>query len=94
LNNLVQEMAPIDSGFRRRLRSALNLWIDGLEAHIRRGQQAGFIKCEVDARQVAHFVVMMHEGMFGMLKGLGDTLAFGTLFASVRAYLRSIEAPH
>jgi AcrR family transcriptional regulator len=94
VNNLVQEMAPIDSGFRRRLQGALNLWIDGLEVHIRRGQQAGFINRELDARQVARFVVLMHEGMFGMLKGLGDTVAFGTLFAPVRAYLRSIESPY
>lgn len=93
LNNLVQEMAPIDRGFRRRLQGALNLWIDGLEIHIRRGQRAGFIKRGVDASEVAHFIVLMHEGVFGMLKGLGDPLAFRTLFASVKSYLRSIEAP-
>jgi TetR/AcrR family transcriptional repressor of nem operon len=92
LNNLVQEMAPIDRGFRRRLQGALNLWIDGLEIHIQRGQRGGFIKRSVDAREVAHFVVMMHEGIFGMLKGLGDPLAFRPLFASVKSYLRSIEA--
>ncbi len=43
LNNLVQEMSPIDSGFKRRLQRALNLWIDGIESHIRRGQAA--VRC-------------------------------------------------
>ena len=93
LNNLVQEMSPIDAGFRRRLRSALNLWIDGIEMHIRRGQESGFIDRDADARQAAHFIVLLHEGIFGMLKGLGDPVAFHTLFASVRSYLRSLEAP-
>jgi TetR/AcrR family transcriptional repressor of nem operon len=93
LNNLVQEMSPIDSGFRRRLQSALVTWISGIETHIRRGQSAGFIDPTADAGQIAHFVVLMHEGIFGMLKGLGKPLAFQPLFASVKQYLRSIEAP-
>jgi TetR/AcrR family transcriptional regulator, transcriptional repressor for nem operon len=91
VNNLVQEMSPIDRGFSRRLRGALNLWIDGIEVHIRRGQENGFIDRGVDAREVAHFVVLMHEGVFGMLKGLGDHAAFHMFFASFRSYLRSIE---
>ena len=93
LNNLVQEMSPIDAGFRRRLKSALNRWIDGIEEHIRRGQESGFIDPDADARQAAHFIVLLHEGIFGMLKGLGDPVAFHTFFASVRSYLRSLEAP-
>jgi AcrR family transcriptional regulator len=94
LNNLVQEMAPIDKGFKRRLQGVLNLWIDKLETHIRRGQKKGFIRRDVSARQVAHFVVLLHEGSYGLLKGLGDPAAFRTLFASVKQYLKSIEAPH
>jgi TetR/AcrR family transcriptional repressor of nem operon len=93
LNNLVQEMTPLDRGFRRRLQSTLNLWIDGIEVHIRRGQATGFVSRKVDAREVAHFVVLMHEGVFGMLKGLGDAAAFHMFFASFRSYLRSIESP-
>lgn len=93
LNNLVQEMSPLDAGFRRRLQAALNRWIDGVEVHLRRGQESGYVDREVDPRQAAHFIVLMHEGIFGMLKGLGDAATFHTFFASVRSYLRSIEAP-
>jgi TetR/AcrR family transcriptional regulator, transcriptional repressor for nem operon len=93
LNNLVQEMSPIDRGFRRRLQGALNRWIDGIELHIRRGQASGYVDRDVDARQAAHFIVLMHEGIFGMLKGLGDAAAFHTFFASVRSYLRALESP-
>jgi TetR/AcrR family transcriptional repressor of nem operon len=93
LNNLVQEMAPIDKGFQVRLQSALNLWIDELELHLKRGQRAGFVRPDVDTRQAAHFIVLLHEGTYGLLKGLDDPGAFRTLFAAVKAYLRSIEAP-
>ncbi len=93
LNNLVQEMAPVDPGFRTRLQRALNLWIDELEVHLKRGQTAGFVRPEVDTRQAAHFIVLLHEGVYGLIKGLGDPGAFRTLFASVKQYLRSIETP-
>jgi TetR/AcrR family transcriptional regulator, transcriptional repressor for nem operon len=92
LNNLVQEMSRLDAGFRRRLQAAIALWIDGVELHIRRGQAAGFVARRVDAGQAAHFIVLMHEGIFGMLKGLGDPNAFPIFFAPVKEYLRSIEA--
>jgi hypothetical protein len=61
--------------------------------HILRGQESGFVKRDVDALQAAHFIVLLHEGLFGMLKGLGDPVAFHAFFASITSYLRSIEAP-
>ena len=75
LNNLVQEMAPIDKGFQVRLQSALNLWIDELELHLKRGQRACFVRRDVDTRQAAHFIVLLHEGTYGLLKGLDDAIA-------------------
>jgi TetR/AcrR family transcriptional repressor of nem operon len=90
LNNLVQEMAPVDRGFRDRLRAALELWIDGVARHLRRGQRAGFVRKDVNAHQAAQFIVLLHEGTFGMLKGLGNPRAFRPLFAPAKAYLQSI----
>lgn len=94
LNNLVQEMAPIDAGFRDRLRAALALWVDGVALHLKRGQQAGFVRLDVNARNAAQFIVLMHEGTYGMLKGLGDPRAFRSLFAPVKQYLESIATAH
>ncbi len=34
LNNLVQEMSPIDQGFHKRLKYALNLWVDEMERQL------------------------------------------------------------
>lgn len=92
LNNLVQEMAPIDRGFKTRLQAALNLWIDETEKHIKRAQNEGYIKKTVKARAIAQFVVMTHEGYFGLIKGLDDPSAVNSLFGSVKQYFDSLAA--
>ena len=91
LNNLVQEMAPVDAGFRRRLQAALNLWIDGIDKHLRRAKSAGLIRPGVNTRHVAHFVVMSHEGFFGLLKGLNDPGAFLALYDSLKRYFQTLQ---
>ena len=91
LNNLVQEMSPVDAGFKRRLQTALTLWIDQTDIHLRRAKKAGFIKPEVNTRHVAHFVVMAHEGVYGMLKGLDDPKVFDALYDSMKRYFEMIS---
>ncbi len=91
LNNLVQEMSPIDEGFRKRLKVALHLWIGETEKHLKRAKRAGLLKSDVNVGEVAHFVVMMHEGLYGILKGLDDPKAFDILFDSFKKYFESIR---
>ena len=91
LNNLVQEMAPIDNGFRKRLKSALNLWIDKMDEHLKKAQADGFLKSEVNTREVAHFIVMAHEGFYGLIKGLGSSGIFTALFRSMKMYFQTIS---
>jgi|SRR6185312_4994048 len=92
LNNLVQEMAPLDKGFKKRLESALNFWIDQTEEHLKRAQAAGFLKKDIAPREVAHFIVMSHEGFYGLIKGLGSSGAYQSLMSSLKIYFRAISA--
>lgn len=92
LNNLVQEMSPIDNGFHKRLQVALNLWVDEMDKHLTRAKNAGYLKADVNTRQVAHFVVMAHEGFYGMLKGLDDPGIFAALYDSLKRYFKTIES--
>lgn len=92
LNNLVQEMVPVDKGFHKRLQIALNLWIDEMDLQLKRGKKAGYIRSDINTRQVAHFVVMAHEGFYGMLKGLNDKSAFHALFDSLKRYFETLKA--
>lgn len=91
LNNLVQEMAPLDAGFRKRLQSALELWVTETERHLARARAAGFLKKSVDTREAAHFIVMAHEGFYGMIKGLGHPHAFEALVNSLGIYFQAIS---
>lgn len=91
LNNLVQEMAPVDKEFKERLQKALNLWIDEMDQHLKRAKKAGYIKEDINTRAVSHFVVMAHEGFYGMLKGLDDLKAFDVLYDSLKRYFAAIS---
>lgn len=91
LNNLVQEMSSIDKGFHKRLQLALNLWIDEMEIHLQRAKKTGYLKADVNTRHLAHFVVMAHEGFYGMLKGLDDPKVFSILFESMKRYFKTIS---
>ncbi|MCE9500857.1 MAG: TetR/AcrR family transcriptional regulator [Leptospira sp.] len=91
LNNLIQEMSPVDKGFRIRLQSALNLWIGKLEKYLARARKNGYIRIEIKTKEVAHFIVMAHEGFYGLIKGTGDPKLFGMLFNSMKRYFESIS---
>ncbi len=93
LNNLVQEMAPLDKGFQRRLQAALNLWIDETEKHLKRAKKSGYLKVSVNTKEVAQFIVMAHEGFYGILKGLNDPKVFGALYAALTGYFRTLVPP-
>lgn len=86
LNNLVQEMAPVDYGFKIRLQKALNLWISETQIHLKRAKKNGYLKKEINTKQVAHFIVMAHEGFYGIIKGLDNPKAFDALFDSLKIY--------
>jgi AcrR family transcriptional regulator len=68
LNNLAQEMSPLDERFRRRVSATFETWIGGFAQVLERGQAEGTIKRDVDARQVAVFLVGALEGSYGLAK--------------------------
>lgn len=78
LNNLAQEMSPLDERFRLRIDAAFDAWRDGFARALARGRENGTVRREVDPRKVAAFVVAAAEGSYGLAKS-----------ASSRAMLRS-----
>ena len=90
LNNLVQEMAPIDHDFKVKLETSLELWIEQLAVHIERAQANGIVTREIFAIEIAEFIVMCHEGFFGLIKGSKRSDVFSSLLKSLKIYFRSI----
>jgi AcrR family transcriptional regulator len=68
LNNLAQEMSPLDERFRRALNATFEAWKDGFAQALERGQVEGTVRRDVDARQVAGFVVAAIEGSTSLAK--------------------------
>ena len=68
LNNLAQEMSPIDEGFRERINKVFRLWRTKFEVAFRAGQSAGTVRSDVDVERLAAFVVASFEGIVGLGK--------------------------
>lgn len=68
LNNLAQEMSPIDEGFRLRIASVYDKWRHIITAGLRRGQQARRIRQDIDPEKIAGFFVGAFEGSVGLAK--------------------------
>ena len=84
-------MSPVDSGFRERLQAAIRLWIEETRKHILRGQNADIISKELSAKAIAEFIVIAHEGFYGLIKGVNDPAIYKSLAESLNLYFRSIE---
>ncbi len=92
LNNLTQEMSAVDPIFREKLRRVLKVWIDETRKHLKRAQDEGYLKHDVDTRQVAEFVVMMEEGSGAIMKNLMDRKVYWALYEGFKQYLESVSA--
>jgi len=68
LNNLAQEMSPLDGEFRRRLERIYSEWRAALEAALVRGIKAGKVRNGISPRNVAALVVAALEGIMGTAK--------------------------
>jgi AcrR family transcriptional regulator len=68
LNNLAQEMSPLDERFRLRVAEALEAWTAGYARALERAKALGVVRRDVNPAQVAAFIVAAVEGSFGMAK--------------------------
>lgn len=92
LNNLMQEMSPLDANFKAHLNVILGLWKDTVEEALRRGQLQGAVRAEVDCKAVALFVVSAWEGCIGIAKNLQSAEAFGLCMKQLHGYVVGLMA--
>jgi hypothetical protein len=65
LNNLAQEMSPLDEGFRRRIDKLYATWRKAVATALANGVKAGTVKKNVAARAVAAMLVAGQMGIWG-----------------------------
>lgn len=68
LNNLAQEISPLDEEFRRRVEKVYSEWREGLETALARGIKAGKVRKTISPRNAATFVVAAVAGIIGTAK--------------------------
>src|SRR5260370_20667616 len=65
LNNLAQEMSPLDEKFRQSLEKIYVAWRETMAAAFSRGIKAGKVRKDVSPRRVAAFIVAAQAGLAG-----------------------------
>ncbi len=92
LNNLMQEMSPLDDSFREKLNAILTTWGRTIEDALRRGQEAGVLRADVDLRAASLFIVSAWEGCVGMAKSLQSPDGFAICMKQLQNYVRGLMA--
>ena len=92
LNNLMQEMSPVDETFRVHLNALFQEWVDVVAAALKRGQQAGEVRPDVAADETAFFIVSALEGCIGMSKNTQSVAAFRGCLKQMSDYLETLKA--
>lgn len=92
LNNLMQEMSPLDAAFKEKLNAILILWGKTVEDALHRAQATGVLRTEVDCRAASLFIVSAWEGCTGIAKSLQSAAGFGLCMRQLQDYVRSLMA--
>ncbi len=88
LNNLAQEMSPINEGFRQRITAIYEEWQDTIEAACERGKVSGKICEDADSKQLGVLFVATLEGCLGLAK---STQSLDTLMSCGQGLIEQLE---
>ena len=91
LNNLAQEMSPLDDGFHGRIDRLYGLWRERYTAALARGQQAGTVSRGVEPQDVAAIIVAAQMGIWGTGKGARSQTAMHQATDGLCAYLDALR---
>ena len=94
LNNLAQEMSPVDEGFRKRINHIYNVWRGGIAQALMRGQANGIVRTDIHPGETAAFLVAAMEGCMGMAKNARDPELLFNCGKSLIGYLESLRVTH
>lgn len=92
LNNLAQEMSPLDEGFRKRLARVFDNFRGSVASALREGQKRGCVKRGIDPDETALFVVAMYEGYMSISKNAQDPRVLELGKRSMARYLETLRA--
>ncbi|MEO0974095.1 MAG: TetR/AcrR family transcriptional regulator [Pseudomonadota bacterium] len=89
INNLAQEMSPLDEGFRERVGRIYGHWTRSLEAALSRAQSLGLMRESADPSALAALIVATTQGAMGLAK---NALEPGVFLKATEAMLAFLQA--
>ena len=91
LVNLAQEMSPLDEQFRKRLQRIFQSWQDGVASALRRGQEQGTVRRDLDPEEMASFLIAMVEGYEVLAKNAQDAKVWNAGIRNIVRWLNSLR---
>ncbi|MFZ3216908.1 MAG: TetR/AcrR family transcriptional regulator [Candidatus Acidiferrales bacterium] len=93
LNNLAQEMSPIDEGFRKRTAKVFRQWRGAIADALKSGQKRDLVRADVDPDETATFLIAVYEGYMSLAKTFRDVAGLQAGETMMIRYLESLRAP-
>jgi TetR/AcrR family transcriptional repressor of nem operon len=90
LNNLMQEMSPLDDIFQARMTHILRDWKVAIFNALVTGQRQNQIRADVDCEAAALFIVSAWEGCWGVAKNMQSINAFQSCMTQLQDYVLSL----
>ncbi|MBA3704510.1 MAG: TetR/AcrR family transcriptional regulator [Bacteroidetes bacterium] len=92
LSKLIQEMAPLDDGFRRRLHKIVDEIHKIVSDALKQGQRKGQVKKHIDADKIAYFILSCLEGSYIHAKVSKSKDIFNNNLECLSEYLKLLKA--
>jgi TetR/AcrR family transcriptional regulator, transcriptional repressor for nem operon len=92
LNNLAQEMSPLDAGFRKQLAMIFDAWREAVAAVLREGQTRRSVRRDVQPTDAAGLLIAMVEGYGSLAKNAQDPKVMKAGIRNIVDWLKSLRA--
>lgn len=92
LNNLIQEMTPLDEGFHNRLQFIVIEEKRMLKQGLKAGVQTGLLPKETEIEQVALFIIASLQGAFAVAKVLKSKAAFDQSIEMLEQWVKMLPS--
>ncbi|MBD3822187.1 MAG: TetR/AcrR family transcriptional regulator [Thiotrichales bacterium] len=91
LNNLVQEMSPLDEQFKDHLARVVTLWQGIVEEALLRSQKLGEIRADIDCKDTALFIFAAFEGCIGAAKNMQSAEVLASCIDRLHDYVSGLK---
>jgi AcrR family transcriptional regulator len=92
LNNLGQEMSPLDPGFRQRVATVFRAWQNAVASALKEGQHRRLVRSDLDVGETATFLVALYEGYTSLAKNAQDEAVLVAGLAKIVIWLETLRA--